>query len=531
MEELQNELKSVTLERDSIAQKLAEAESKHKQAVDLRDEEIRFLREEIRLLKHKMFGPSSQALTPEEQLALFEADEVDETVVEDSVEKEQIVYERDKPKKRKDFSKLEQRDEVCDVADEDKQCACGETKSKIGEEVSQRVEYVPATATLVRTIRPKYACQACQGVETKGPTVAIADLPPALLPKSVVTPSLLSHILTTKMADGVPFYRQEKQLDRIGLELHRGTMASWVIKIAEKCAPILEKLVEMTKKRTAINLDETTVQVLREKDRKATKKSYMWVMRAGPPLVTSSEIRAKEPEIVLFHYQQTRSSSYAQKLVEGFQGYVQTDDYGGYNFLHGKDAEGKWRHVYCLAHIRRKFHDALKIAKGSKPLGKGVADEAIHDIAEIYKAEWKCREQAQDSQDLIEKRTNKVLPKLDKLIHKISGFQSQIPPKSKLGKAIAYALKTLPRIKDYAQSEHLTLDNNLIENKIRPFAVGRKNWLFSTTPEGAHALATWYSLVETAKANGWKANQYLLHLLEGIRVNQPIDLLLPTNSP
>lgn len=490
MEELQNELKSVTLERDSIAQKLAEAESKHKKAVDLRDEEIRFLREEIRLLKHKMFGPSSQALTPEEQLALFEPDEVEETEVEDSVEKEQITYERDKPKKRNDFSKLEQRDEVCDVAEEDKQCACGEAKSKIGEEVSQRVEYVPATATLVRTIRPKYACQACQGVETKGPTVAIAELPPALLPKSVVTPSLLSHILTTKMADGVPFYRQEKQLDRIGLELHRGTMASWVIKIAEKCAPILEKMVEMAKKRTAINLDETTVQVLREKDRKATQKSYMWLLRAGPPRVGSPEMRQKEPEIVLFYYQSTRSTAFARKLVDGFQGFIQTDDYPGYNFLHAKDAEGKWRHVYCLAHARTKFQLALKAAENPKELAKGLAGEALQDIASIYHAEKKCREQANNAQELIEKRTSKVLPKLDKLFHKLKGLEGKTPPSMKLGTAVSYALKILPGVKEYAQSEHLTLDNNPIENKVRPFAVGRKNWLFATSTEGADALAT-----------------------------------------
>ena len=505
----------------------AELEKSQKKVSYLEDDN-KLLREKIRLMNARQFSPSSEAAS---QLLLFDAEPVAPSPEAD--ETEHISYNRKKPGRKGVSPDLETEEVVLDIPEAEKHCGCGAEKVRIGREETKKTEYVPAKIKAIHYIRYKYACKACQGVNDEGPTVSIAPLPPSLIDNSPVTPSLMTYILTSKIADSLPFYRLEKQFERMGFALNRNTMASWTITLAEKCAEIVQILTEMAKKRAAINLDETSIQVMNEENRKNTTKSHMWLLRAGPPIKPDPLKSEREPEIVLYWYQPTRSAKVAKDLAANFKGHVQTDEYKGYHFLHGKDAaEQGWVHVYCLAHVRRKFFEAAKPSHGqkrSKTLDN--AHEIVEDIKAIYQAERKAMDVAQAAEELMAKRSESVLPLLQALETKIRGLKALVPPKTSLGKAIGYALDTLPYIQNYASSPYMTLDNNPLENKVRPFALGRKNWLFANTPAGAHALATWFSLVETAKANGWKPDRYLNHLLTGLQNNAPADSILPTIPP
>ncbi|MBF0353227.1 MAG: IS66 family transposase, partial [SAR324 cluster bacterium] len=201
-------------------------------------------------------------------------------------------------------------------------------------------------------IRPKYACKTCEGVDDPGPTVSMAPVLPQILPKSRVSSGLLAHILTSKFVDALPFYRQEKQFARLSVELSRTSMSQWAIHTAKVCEPLLALLKNSTLLGPLIQMDETTLQVLKEAGRAPSTKSYIWVMRGG----------TRACPVVFFHYSETRSAGIARDLLQGYRGVVQTDGYAGYDFL---DLEQAIIHAGCWAHSRRKFHDVLK-AMGQK---------------------------------------------------------------------------------------------------------------------------------------------------------------------
>ncbi len=499
------------------------------------EEENELLREKIRLAALKAYGRSADVLPGDaDQMALFPGAEPQNN---EEAETEDIGgYTRKKPGRRGIDRSLPREERVIDVRPEDRICGCGAEKVRIGEETAEHVEYVPAEIKVIKTIRPKYACRVCEGVEDAGPTVVIAPAPATLIPKSIVTPSLMSHILTAKIVDSLPFYRQEKQFERLGVSLNRGSMASWTIKLAERCQDIVQALILEAKKRPAIQLDETTVQVMREKGRKNTSKSYMWLLRAGPPKIGPPEHRIEfpeEPEIVVFWYQPTRSSEIAREIVEGYRGYIQTDEYKGYNFLDGEEANLKgWIHVLCLAHARRKFVDAAKAGYGNKRSKTlGVANQMVRDIKGIYQCHRDIQDESHTVDEVIRRRNEEVRPLLEKFKKKVDELDGQVVPKGKLGQAISYATRIIPKVLKYVDCPQLTPDNNAIEREVRPFALGRKNWLMANTPDGAHALATWFTLLATAKANGWNPNHYLQHLFQGLIASTPTQDLMPTLRP
>jgi len=497
------------------------------------EQEVSLLREQVRFLKLKSFGRSKDDLPDSDQLSLFPQDPQEATT---EPELEQVSYARKKPGRKGLDPSLPREERIIEIPEKDRVCGCGSIKARIGEETSERLEYKPAEAKVVQIVRHKYACAACEGVEDEGPTVIIAATPNALLPGSMLTPSLMAHILTCKIVDSIPLYRQEKQFKRLGVHLNRSSMARWVIKMAEKGHKIVELLIEEAQKRAAIQLDETTVQVMNEKGRKNTSKSYMWLLRAGPPKLGPPEKQNQfpdQPELVVYWYQRSRSSDVARSIVAGYCGYIQTDEYKGYDFLDGKDADRLgWIHVLCMAHVRRKFVEAARIAYGNKRSNMiGVSAEIVKDIKDIYRMDREVRYESSGPDQLTEQRQSKVLPMLKTLHAKITKLSDEVVPKSKLGMAVGYAVRTLPKIMKYVDCPNLTMDNNDTENKVRPFALGRKNWLMANTPSGAHALATWFSIIETAKANGWNPHQYLLHLLTGLRDNTDITNLMPTLPP
>ena len=470
--------------------------------------ENRVLQEENRLLKQKLFGPKSEKITEEEsrQLVLFNEAEAGAALEAAAAEAIPIApHTRTKPRGRQALpAHLPRVEVVHDLPEGQKRCGCGAQKSRIGEETSERLDIVPAKIQVVRHIRPKYACRVCEGVDDDGPTVAIAPPAPEMIPKGIATAGLLAYALTAKFVDATPFYRQAKQFERLGVELSRTTLCHWALQVAERCRPLLALLTETVRAGPVIRCDETTVQVLDEPGRAAQTKSYMWVFRGGPP----------ERPAIEYRYHPTRAGEVAKDYLQGYRGIVQTDGYQGYDFL---DRQPGVVHAGCWAHARRKFVEVTQAAHGKKSSGSrktGSADVALATIQKLYAIERSAQQRELTPEQRRDERQAKVRPLLEPFRRWLDDKAGRTPPQSLLGKAVAYTLGQWPRLTVYLDEGHLTPDNNLVENAIRPFCVGRKNWLFSATPQGAWASSALYSLIETAKANGLEPYAYLRYAFE-----------------
>ena len=464
--------------------------------------EVRLLQEQVRHLYDKLFGRKSEKSRYGEespQLPLFDMPEPDpEAAPQETVEVEK--HTRRKKGRKPLPDNLPRVEIIHDIDEQEKICHCGAELSRIGEEVSEKLDIIPAVIQVVRHIRPKYSCKHCENAAENGPTVKIAPVPVQLLPKAIASGGLMAHILTAKFVDSLPFYRQERQFDRLGADIPRATMCRWAMRVAEACIPLKNLLRQEILSGPLINADETTVQVLKEPGKPADSTSYMWVFRGGSTRAPS----------LYFHYHQTRAGAVAADFLGEYKGVVQTDGYVGYDFL---DEKTDVAHLGCWAHVRRKFMEAHK-ARGKNSRKTGGPDVALHYIKDLYRIERRASKQNLSAEELSDLREKEAKPILEKMHAWLIKKSIHVVPKSLLGKAVAYALNQWERLKSYIDFPFATPDNNLAENAIRPFCVGRKNWLFAGTPAGAEASATIYSLVETAKANRLEPYQYLRYLFE-----------------
>lgn len=490
--------------------------------------EIRYLNERIKQLNHQLYGRKSEKLLPDdnfEQSSLF--DDTDASDDAEPVSVDEIITVPSHKRKKKGGRKILSQHLPCveiehDIKESEKQCGCGSQMSRIGQEVSERLEMLPAHFWVERHIRPKYACKNCEGVESDDSSVKIAACPPQLLPKTISSPSLLSHVFVGKFCDSLPFYRQEKQFLRLGFSLSRATMCNWAIKVADKCKPILELLRQEILSGPLINIDESWFQVLKEEGRPPDRNSFMWVYRGGKPDKIS----------VIYRYNPRRSGTEAREFLGDYQGNVQTDGYSGYNFL---DIQEGIVHAGCWAHVRRKFLEVTgsrNVRNKQNLSGMGKAGKALQYIRELYVIEKNAREKELTPDLLREERQLKSKPILNEFREWLTAKGPQIPPKSLLGKAFIYTQSQWHRLIKYLEDGHIGMDNNLAENAVRPFVVGRKNWLFADTTDGAKANAAIYSLIETAKSNGLEPYQYFCYLFEKLPVTQDGDqlkALLPMN--
>jgi len=482
---------------------------------------IEYLQERIDLLLAQLYGKKSEKQPFElvGQISYLE-DPPEEPVINPEFEEISVPAHKRKKSGRKPLPEELPRVEVIhDLSDVQKQCACGSIMTCIGEEVSEQLDYVPAKLQVIRHIRPKYACKTCEGVESNGPTVNIAPAPKQFIEKSIATARLLAHIFIAKFVDALPYYRQEKQFGRLGYELSRTNMVNWTIQAGIRLARLLELLRHELLSGPLINMDETTIQVLKEKDRSPHSKSYMWVLRGG----------ASDKPGVLFHYSPSRASGVAQDLLRTYKGMVQTDGYTGYDFL---DTSQEIWHACCWAHSRRKFTEVLK-AKGkyqTKKAKTGHAEHALGFIRQLYAIEREANEDKLSDSERVVRRQERSQPVLEQLHRWLQQLSPKTPPKGLLGKAINYTLERWKQLTLFVEYGFLPLDNNLAENAIRPFVVGRKNWLFCDTVEGAKASAALYSLIETARANGLNPYEYLKMLFEKFplaETDEELKALLP----
>lgn len=500
-------LKSFVLEKLAENEQLL-CENRHVKA------QVRSLQEQINLLLAKRFGPSSEQFSPD-QIRLF--NEAEHAVAEaELVEVPTTVpiagHTRSKRGRQPLPEALPRVRIEHTLPEAERSCSCGCQLTRIGEEISEQLDIVPAQVRVLQHVRGKYACKACEQ------SVRTAPLPAQPIPKSMASPGLLAHVTVAKYQDALPLYRQERILQRIGVELPRATLANWMIRAGELIQPLINLMRDRLLAYDILQMDETTVQVLKEPGKSAQSKSYLWVQRGGPP----------EHPLILYDYDPSRGQAVPLRLLEGYQGYLQTDGYEGY---HAVVAGGEITHLGCWAHARRKFDEALK-ALGKKPHpGKGGrATKGLVYIQKLYRIERLVKEA--EPQERHRYRNEHARALLAEIRAWLDAALPEVPPTSATGKALNYLHNEWPKLVRYLEDGRLAIDNNRIENAIRPFVVGRKNWLFSDTVNGVKASASLYSLIETAKANALEPYAYLRYLfteLPKAETVEAIEALLPGN--
>ncbi len=469
--------------------------------------------EQNRLARHRQFGPSSET----GQGCLFnEAEQLanqPQPANEDAPSAPAQGKGKSRPKARGHRRalppELARVEILIDVPEDERKDARGAPMVRIGEEVSEQLDIIPMKIRVIRTIRPRYAPARGNGAPV------VASLPPGILPRSNFTAGFLAMLLTVKYADGLPLYRIAKVLGRHGIDVPRQSLARAAIQTAGALQPIANLMRDALLDGTLIHMDETTVQVLKEPGRAPATKSYMWVQRGGPP----------DKPVVVFDYESSRASAVALRLLEGFGGHLMTDDYAGYDAAVTRYGI---THLACAVHARRKFVEAKRASAKGK---NSQADIALAFFARLYRIE----KRVQRAPDSLRLRVRQKLSKrtLDALHAWAIKMLSQVTPRSKLGEALAYLLNIWSRLVRYIERGDLPIDNNPCENAIRPFVIGRKAWLFSDTPAGAHASALVYSLIETAKANGREPYAWLCYVLERLPLAKTVDdieALLPWNT-
>ncbi len=467
------------------------------------------LQEQLNLALARRYAASSEKIAPD-QIRLF--DEAEAEVQTEPAEEDAITIPEHRRKKRgrkKLPESLPRIDVIHALTDAERICPHdGKPLTEIGEVTSEQLDIIPAKIQVIRHIRKQYAC-------TCGHCIKTAPLPPQPIPKSMASPGLLAHITVSKYQDALPLYRQETILKRIGVELPRATLANWMIQAGILIQPIINLLRDRLLAHDILQMDETTVQVLQEPGKTAQSKSYLWVQRGGPP----------DQPVVLYDYDPGRGAGIPKRLLGGFKGYLQTDGYDGYNAV---VAENALVHVGCMAHARRKFSEAVKAQGKKKKTGKAHRGLAL--IQKLYRVETQARQLTPE--DRYARRQQQACPVLDELRIWLDESLPLVPPTSATGKALNYLNREWKKLIRYLDDGRLEIDNNGAENAIRPFVVGRKNWLFSASVRGVKASANLYSLIETAKANGLEPYAYLRYLFTALpkaETVETIEALLPGN--
>jgi len=478
------------------------------------------LTELIKVIQKERFGASSEKTPKDEingQLSIF--NEAEAEASSDAKEPAKITvagHVRKNPNTKREMlvKNLPVKEVLCDMPDSEKFCEnCGSALKQIGTEtVREELEYIPAKLQIIRYVRMSYECPKCK--HTEDPYIIKSLAPTSLMSHSLASPSSVANVMYQKYVNGMPLYRQEKEWEQLGLLLSRATMANWVIRCSQDYFfPIINYLHKELLKRDIVHCDETPVQVLKENGKKPQTKSYMWLYRSGDD---------SRPDIILYDYQPSRSGENAANYLKGFKGYVHSDGYSGYNKLSEITRCG------CWAHLRRKFVEAIpqKKAKGALPTSAEIGRDYCNHL---FKIEESLRELTPKERHV--KRLELERPVLDAFwswLEKVNVLNG-----SALYKAVTYARNQKPFMENYLLDGRLSISNNAAENAIRPFTVGRKNWLFCDTSKGADASAAVYSIVETAKANDLNVRAYLEYLLQYMPDTnwccQPelLDLLMP----
>jgi len=461
---------------------------------------VKYYEGQFRLAKHRQFGASSEKSEYDfGQLSIFNEAELfaDVSVPEPELAEVEKHYRK---RTRLTTDKLPDNLPVeiaeHELPESERVCPeCGGDLHKMGEDCREELKIIPAKAVIVRHVRHVYACRCCEGSSDHVPVVKAA-LPEPVIKGSFASAEAIAHIMTQKFVMGVPLYRQEQEWRRNGILLSRQTMSNWLMKACEGwLEPIYDALKKQLLKRDVLHADETTLQVLREPGKTAQSKSYMWLYR------TSGD--ANHP-IVLYEYQPDRKALRPREFLKDFKGFLHTDGYDGYHKLpENITVVGRW------AHVRRKFDEALKVVpvKGREDslalVGKRYCDR-------LFELEREFADLAPEERH--KKRQEASEPLMEEFFAWANSCNAV--PKSPVGKATYYALSQRKYLERYLLDGRLKISNNRAERSIKPFVIGRKNFLFANTPRGAMASAVIYSIIETAKENRLNPYDYLTYILK-----------------
>ncbi len=472
--------------------------------IDEKTSHEKALQEQVDYLTKKLFGSSSERRTDDipGQQHLFDEAEVEQDL--SVLEEETVIREHTRKKKATHedlFKGLKVEKVVIPLPEEDQVCpVCGTQMVLIGEEyVRRELEFIPATCKVIEYYSQSYGCPSCkEGLgDTEKPVIVKSQVPQALVGKGPATASTVAWTMYQKYANGLPLYRQEKDWKQYGAQISRTTLANWIIYCSRNYfQPMYDYFHRELLKRRFAMADETRVQILKEEERRAQTQSFMWLFRSGEDGL---------PAIILYGYSPTRSGSHAKEFLEGYHGYLETDGYQGYNSL------SDIKRCSCWAHIRRYFIDAVPKGKQydySQPAVQGVqyCDRLfrIEDtINKRYPGNYEKRKQL---------RLEKEKPVLEAFWSWLDSLHTV--RNSRMYKAVNYVQNRRETAETYLEDGRCSFTNNVSENAIRPFTVGRKNWLFSQSVEGAGASAVVYTMVEMAKAHNLNIYEYLKYVLE-----------------
>ncbi len=488
--------------------------------LESRDQRIRLLEEALRVFNANKYGPSRERLSvaagqselfneAEVTLELCEATGIEPQLSATPLREAKVST--GKPGRTKLAGHLPRVDVRHELPESERVCPCGGVLQEIGADISEQIDHVPAKVQVLRHLRIKYACPGCDQC------IKSAPLPAHILPKTNASAGLLAYLVTSKYVDSLPLYRLEKVLERQDVRVPRSTQALWMIALNLALQPLLNLMDERVRGSGYVRIDETRLQVLKS-DKAPSALHWMWVRVAGP----------KHRRIILFDYNPGRGGEVADSLIEGCSGYLQSD---GYRVYVGASARADLIHVGCFAHTRRRFFEALKALPDGVRKSDSAAYEGVRRIDELYAIDRQIKALSDDERTRI--RRERSVPLLESLHAWATGLQRETMPSGKLGEALAYLTKQWPRLVRYVEDGRLAMDTNVAESAIRPFALGRRNWLFADTIKGAKASAALYSIVSTARANGLEPYAYLKRLftdLPNAKTVEDFEALLPINS-
>ena len=494
--------------------------------------------EQYRLSKMRDYGKSSEADLGEQMtlfnLPLFNEAEVGREIINIEPNPEDIISEEPetdnsihhKKNKKKDISKLPTVTTVYELPTEEQVCPqCGGLLHKMKETVRYEIEVIPAKVQVHKFVTYSYGCRNCEEsdhpviIKAKGDGISVLE-------RSIAGASLLSDTITKKFVDALPFYRQEKNYRRMGIPITRNNMCNWSIDVANiYMYPIVKRLKEVMFAEHVIHCDETPLQVLAEPGKSAESKSYVWV-------TTTAEYQ-KDTPVAIYNYTERRNRADAEEVLKGYTGYIMCDGYTAYDALakpHAAAGEPGMnvRPVACLVHVRRKFADALKLIKPENRKGTG-AQEAINRLERIFHLDNLTNGMAPEERK--KEREKDLKKELEAFFAWVKAEYDISLHKTHYGAALEYAMNEEEKVMRVFEDGRLELDNSLAERTVKPFVIGRKNWLFAETPKGANASCILYSIVQTAIINGLIPFEYIKYLLEVMPGKKFTDEFIETLLP
>jgi len=464
------------------------------------------LQGQLLYLKRQMFGKKSEKLNPH-QLLMFQDlyDEIQSKLQTQQPKSSKRKRANANHKGRKPLPEDLPRDTVeIEPSDEEKICPdCHQPKQRIGEEVTEKLDYIPASIRVQRIVRPKYACKHCEN------NVSIAELPPMVIDKGIPTEGLLAHVITSKYADHLPLKRLEGILKRHGVDITVSTMCDWVACCSDLLAPLRDRLREKILQSPKVHSDATVVPVKSKKRKGSTYNGYLWAY-----IDTTND--------VYFVFTPSQSRDGPNAFFQGYSGYVQVDAHSSFEDLF-RDGSGMTE-VGCHSHARRKFDQAMD----HDPVR---SCQALLIWKDLYRIEKQAKNAGLGPDALLQVRQEQAVPLLEQLHEYLTTWQPQALPKSPIGKAVTYSVNQWAALNRYTQDPILSIDNNLAERTLRMLALGRKNWLFAGSERGAHRAAVIYSLVASCKLCGHDPYAYFRDVLSRISTHPAhrIDELLPSH--